>query len=48
MIVNVAGHPDFALGREVHDLLMAHRAETILLCGGAEGFNDLIGVQIAH
>jgi hypothetical protein len=45
MVVDVAGHPDLAFGGQVDDLFLAESTELVLLGGGVEGLNNVVGVE---
>jgi hypothetical protein len=45
VIVEIAAHPDFTLVGEVDHLLLAKRAELVLLGGGAKSFNNVFWVK---
>jgi hypothetical protein len=45
MVVNVAAHPDFAFGGQIHHLRTAERTKAVFVAGRAERFNDLVGVK---
>ena len=45
VVVQVAGHPHFALGGEGDHLLHAQGRELVFFLGASERFNDLIGGQ---
>ena len=48
MIMNVAGHPDFAFGGKMHDLLLTKGRALVFFHRGLEGFDDAVGGGDRH
>ena len=48
VVVQVAGHPDFALGRQVDHLPGTGRGDLVFLGGGFQRFDDLIDLIVGE
>ena len=48
VVMDVAGHPDFPIGGQVDDLLIAQRAELVLIAGRAKRLDNMVGAERRH